>query len=242
ELGRAADVLLSADARLIDEMMIPHFADWNIRFARNEMVVAYSSQSRFADRIGLENWYEILLEEGVACGSSDPRTDPVGYRARMVWQLAERYYDVPGLASALDKRCAQEHVRPRSMELVVLLQSGNLDYAFLYRSVAQQYDLRFVPLPPQINLCCPEYAPYYRQATVEFQESGNTVVIPGEPIVYGVTVPKNAPDPDLAVLFVRFLLEPEARDLLEKMGQPAIVPPEVHGRENLPAPLRALFP
>lgn len=242
ELGREADVLISADARLIDEMMIPQFADWNILFARNEMVVAYTPRSRFADQIGPENWYRILLEQGITCGSSDPKTDPLGYRARMVWQLAEGHYGTPGLAAALNERCAQENIRPRSMELVFLLQSNNLDYAFLYRSVAQQYSLQFIPLPPEINLCCPEYAAHYQQATVKLQEPDGTTVIVGEPIVYGVTIPRNAPHPDLAVEFVKFLLEPQARSILEKMGQPAIVPPEVHGRETLPASLRVLFP
>ncbi|RME39276.1 MAG: extracellular solute-binding protein, partial [Thermoflexia bacterium] len=143
---------------------------------------------------------------------------------------------------ALERRCAGENIRPKSVELIALLQSGNLDSAFLYRSVAVQHDLPLVSLPPEINLCCPEYAPFYQQAVVELREPGGTTTIAGEPIVYGVTVPRNAPHPDLAVEFVRFLLEPEARALLEKMGQPAIVPPEVRGWENLPAPLKALFP
>lgn len=243
ELGKEADVILSADARLIDEMMVPQFAAWNIRFARNEMVLAYTPQSRLASRFGQDLWYAVLLEEGVTCGSADPQADPAGYRARMVWQLAEQFYNVPGLAAALEKRCAGENVRPKSVELVALLQSGNLDSAFLYRSVAIQNNLPLVLLPPEINLCCPEYAPFYQQAVVELRgPGGTTTTMVGEPIVYGVTIPRNAPHPDLAVEFVRFLLEPEAQALLEEMGQPAIVPPDVQGRENLPAPLKALFP
>ncbi len=242
ELGREADVLLSADARLIDEMMIPDFADWNILFARNEMVIAYTPRSRHASEIGPENWYETLQQEEILCGYADPQADPAGYRARMVWQLAERFYNVPGLAAALERRCPPEHTRPKSVELVALLQSGNLDYAFLYRSVATQNDLPFVPLPPQINLCCPEYADVYRQARVELRDASGTTVMTGEAIVYGVTIPKNAPHPDLAVEFVRFLLSGQARSLLEQMGQPPIVPPEAHGKEALPEPLRALLP
>lgn len=242
ELGREADVVLSADVRLIDEMMVPGFARWSIAFARNEMVVAYTPRSRYADEVSPENWYQVLQREGVLCGYSDPRTDPAGYRARMVWQLAERYYAIPGLASTLDRRCSGEFVRPKSVELVALLQSGNLDYAFLYRSVALQNGLPFLSLPPEINLCCPEHASLYEQAVVKFQEPHGTVVLSGEPILYGVTIPENAPHPDLATEFVRFLLGPEARALLEKMGQPPVSPPVVHGRENLPSPLRALFP
>jgi len=243
ELGRQADLVMLADYTVIDELLIPHFADWNIQFARNTMVIAYTDRSKYANEINADNWHEILLREGVVYGHSDPNADPCGYRTLMVWQLAEKYYNVPGLYRKLDEHCPPENVRPKSVELIALLQSGDMDYAFEYRSVAVQHGLEFVELPDEINLCCIEHADFYRQARVEVsgKEPGTTITKVGKPIVYGVTIPKNAPSPELAVEFIKFLLSPEGQKIMEGQGQPPIVPAVAStGREKLPAPLQAL--
>ncbi len=242
ELGREADLVISADYRIIDRLLIPDFADWSILFARNEMVLAYTDRSRYADEVNTGNWYEILGRDGVICGRADPNTDPCGYRTLMVWQLAEAHYGIPGLYHTLEARCPKAHMRPKSVELIALLQSGDVDYAFEYRSVALQHGLRFVELPPEMNLGSVEHADFYRQARVGIVGTGpgQTITIVGEPIVYGVTVPKNAPNPDLALEFVRFLIGPEGQAVMERMGQPPIVPPVTENRDALPPLLRPL--
>jgi molybdate/tungstate transport system substrate-binding protein len=121
ELGREADLMMSADYTVIDKLLIPDFADWNIRFARNTMVIAYTDQSLYADEINADNWYEILTREGVIYGHSDPDADPCGYRTLLVFQLAEKHYGVEGLAEQLDAACPPENVRPKSVELIALL-------------------------------------------------------------------------------------------------------------------------
>lgn len=242
ELGREADLMISADYRVIDQLLIPDFADWNIRFARNEMVIAYTDRSRYADEVGTDNWYEILGRDGVICGRADPNTDPCGYRTLMVWQLAEAYYGIPGLYHTLEARCPKTYMRPKSVELIALLQSGDVDYAFEYRSVALQHGLRFVELPREVNLGSVEYADFYGKANVEIAGSGpgKTIMMLGEPIVYGVTIPRNAPNPDLALEFVKFLIGPEGQAIMERMGQPPIVPPTTGDRGALPAALQPL--
>jgi len=243
ELGREADLVMSADYTVIDNLLIPDFADWNIQFARNTIVIAYTDRSKYADEINADNWYEILTREGVVYGHSDPNADPCGYRTLMVWQLAERYYRVPGLHRKLDEHCPPENVRPKETDLIALLQSGDMDYAFEYRSIAVQHGLRFVELPEEINLCCVEHADFYQQAKVEVsgREPGTSITKVGKPIVYGVTIPRNAPNPELAVEFVRFLLGPEGQAIMEEQGQPPIVPAVAcTGEEKLPASLRAL--
>ena len=242
ELGREADLLISADYRVIDHLLIPEFAEWNIRFARNEMVIAYTDRSQYADEVNADNWYEIIGRDGVICGRADPNTDPCGYRTLMVWQLAEAHYGIPALYHTLEARCPKAYIRPKSVELIALLQSGDVDYAFEYRSVALQHGLRFVELPPEINLGSVEYADFYGKANVEIAGTGpgKTVTVVGEPIVYGVTIPRNAPNPDLALEFVKFLISPEGQAIMERMGQPPIVPPTTGDRDALPAALQPL--
>jgi len=242
ELGREADVMVLADYTVINNLLIPDFADWNIQFARNAMIIAYTDQSKYADQINAGNWYEILSVEGVVCGRSDPDADPCGYRTLMVWQLAEKHYDVSGLYARLEEYCPPENMRPKEVELISLLQSGNMDYAFEYRSLAVQHGLKFVELPDEINLSRVEFADFYSQGAVEVSgtEPGTTLTQVGSPIVYGVTIPRNAPSPDLAVEFVKFLVGPEGQAIMEQQGQPPIVPPVASDGEALPSALQTL--
>ena len=154
ELGEYADIYASADYSLIEDMLYPEYADWYLVFARNELVLAYTDKSKYADEINSTNWFEILNRSDVKWGHSDPDLDPCGYRALIVLKLAELYYNVTGIYESLKKN---EVIRPKSVDLIALLESGELDYAFEYRSVAVQHNLSFVELPPQINLGYAEY-------------------------------------------------------------------------------------
>ncbi len=242
ELEREADLVMSADYTVIDKLLIPDFADWNIRFARNTMVIAYTDESLYADEINGDNWYEILTRDGVIYGHSDPDADPCGYRTLLVWQLAEAHYGVPGLNAQLEEHCPPENVRPKSVGLIALLESGDMDYAWEYRSVAVQHGMKFVELPDEINLSMVEQADFYSQATAEIagKEPGTIMTMTGKPIVYGVTIPRNAPSPDLALEFVKFLLGPEGQAIMEAQGQPPIVPPVADSKDALPTLLQTL--
>ncbi|MDH4241767.1 MAG: substrate-binding domain-containing protein, partial [Phycisphaerae bacterium] len=59
DLHRPCDVLASADYTVIDTLLIPEYADWNIKFAANEMVIAFRKDSRRADQINKDNWHDI---------------------------------------------------------------------------------------------------------------------------------------------------------------------------------------
>jgi len=84
--------MASADYTVIDQLLIPTYADWNIRFATNRLVLCYTNTSNYAKEINAQNWYEILLKKDVVWGHADHNIDPCGYRSVMVLQLAEKYY------------------------------------------------------------------------------------------------------------------------------------------------------
>ncbi len=240
ELDRQADLIMSADYTVIDNLLIPNHADWSIRFARNTMGIAYTDQSNFADEIDSDNWHDVLTRDGVIYGHSEPDADPCGYRALLVWQLAEKHYGAPGLYDRLDENCPPENVRPKETDLLALLQSGDMDYVFIYRSVAVQHGLNFIELPDEINLSKVEHADFYAQARTEVNgsEPGETITQEGKPIVYGVTIPHIAPSPELALAFVDFLLGPDGQAIMEGQGQPSIVPAVSANVKNLPDQLK----
>ncbi len=239
ELGKKADIIASSDYTLIPQLMFPEYADWYIIFAGNQMCIAYTDKSQFNDEINENNWYEILQRDGVKYGRSDPDQDPCGYRTLMVWQLAEAHYGASGL---YDKLFGAEGdvMRPKSVALIALLESGDLDYAFEYSSVAAQHNLNYVVLPSEINLSSEEFNDFYATAQVKIsgKKPGETIIQKGKPIVYGVTIPNNFPRQEMAIVWVSFLLSPEGMAIMEANGQPPIIPAVTNDESKLPDELR----
>jgi molybdate/tungstate transport system substrate-binding protein len=102
--------------------------------------------------------------------------------------------------------------------------------------------LEFVELPGEINLSMIEQVNFYSQATTDVagKEPGATMTMVGKPIAYGVTIPKDAPSPELALEFVKFLLGPEGQAIMEAQGQPPIIPPVAGDLASVPDALRGL--
>ncbi|HMB31885.1 MAG TPA: tungstate ABC transporter substrate-binding protein WtpA [Desulfohalobiaceae bacterium] len=245
EVGKTADIMASADYKVIDNNLIPEFADWNIRFASNQLVLCYTDSSKYADEVNADNWYNILLREGVEWGHSDPNLDPCGYRSLMVMQLAEMYYNQDGLYQRLLENRNDKNVRPKSVELVNLLKTGNLDYAWEYLSVAVQHDLKYIKLNDHINLGNYKYSSMYEktEVTVSGKKPGTTIVKEGKSCTYGVTMIKDAPNREAATKFLAYLLDPDkGLKILKDMGQPPFVPcriPSKEMKDQLPQKLKS---
>jgi molybdate/tungstate transport system substrate-binding protein len=240
DLNKPCDILASADYAVIDNMLIPKYADWNIKFVSNEMSIVYHDKSRYATQVNAKNWPDILMKKDVAFGRADPNSDPCGYRTVMTLQLASTYYKKPDLAKQIMNK-DQEFMRPKEVDLLALLESNSIDYIFLYRSVAIQHQLKYITLPVQINLESPEYATEYLKATVEINGSkpGEKVTMTGEPMIYGVTMLNNAPNKAAAMAFLQFMLSKDKGiRILEKDGQPSVIPMPNSNYNKLPEQLR----
>lgn len=251
EVGKRGDVVAVADYSLIPSMMEPDYTDFYLQFARNRMVIAYNEKSKLSDRINSDNWYNILDNPEVRFGFSNPNMDPCGYRSPMVMQLAELHYfdskifdelivansnisvtenevtheiDTP---EDLKPKTDQLTIRNKSVGLVALIQSGGLDYAFEYMSVAKQHGLKFVTLPKQIDLSSTKYSDTYKRVVVRTADGKVKVA---KPIVYGITVPSNAQHPELAREFIELIIGEQGRHILTELGQPPIVPARGHGK------------
>jgi molybdate/tungstate transport system substrate-binding protein len=263
ELGKSADIVAVADYSLIRDMMIPEYADWYIKFARNEMVITYTTGSEGASEIDENNWYEILGQSGVRFGFANPNDDPCGYRSVMVAQLAEIYYDNSTIfddliaanseitASQADNTWSIEvpptedlnpdtekvRIESKSMDLLNLLEAGSIDYAFEYLSVAVQYGFEFVELPAEINLGEVEQENVYSRVEVQLEDEDP---ITAKPIVYGVTIPRSAEHEEDAVNFVKLLITEDGQQVFEELGQPPIVPAVADNAAKLPDELQGL--
>jgi molybdate/tungstate transport system substrate-binding protein len=226
ELGKIPDVIGVADYAVIEQVLMPRYATWHVAFARNAMVLAYTDRSSGASQVDSSTWWKVMLQPGVRTGHSDPALDPNGYRTLLVLQLAERHYRQPGLARRLDSAMPPRYQRPKEADLTALLQAGELDYAWSYRSLARASGLRYVDLPPAIDLSDPTRAEEYAVARVRVAgPRRDSLEFRGEPIVYALTIPTAAPHPTTALAFVRFILSPEGRAILERNGFTVMSPP-----------------
>jgi molybdate/tungstate transport system substrate-binding protein len=240
DLKKDCDIMASADYTVIDQLLIPDYADWNIKFATNEMTLVYTDESKYSDEINMDNWFDILLKDDVAYGRSDPNADPCGYRAVLAVKLSDKYYNEPDLSKVLLQKDNQ-YIRPKETDLLALLESLNIDYIFLYRSVAQQHNLKYLVLPDEINLKNPEFAELYHSVTVDIsgKKPGEFITKKGEPMVYGITVLKNAPNKEAAMKFVEFLLSKDkGMRIMEENGQPSAVPMPTNSYDKIPDELK----
>ncbi len=278
DLQEQADLLVTADYSLIPMLLYDTedpdtgepYADWYTVFASNEMTLAYTAESAYADEVNADTWMDIISRPDVRLGSADPRLDANGYRALMMVRLAEDFHARPGLFNdvfggkfrvpvraltaagvttvkvpeVLETTGGSNLVmRPYSVQLLPLLQSGDIDYSFEYTSVAKQHGVEYLELPPDIHLGDPALADYYGRVAVklDFQRFASVKPeFPGEPIRYGATIPSNARHPEAAVAFLAYLLGPEGQRIMAENHQPTIVPALTDDLDALPEPLRDL--
>ncbi len=255
DLHREADIVATADYTLIPQLLVPNYTDFYVLFATNEIVIAFTNRSKYADemRAHPDRWYEILARPDVSFGFSDPNQDPCGYRSVMVMKLADLYYN-QSIFETLVEKTTNIHangthiyapkeievktnrivIRPKETDLTGLVESGSLDYFFIYKSVAEQHNLSYITLPDEINLKDFSKADYYRQVSITLGSTGKT--IEAKPIVYGITVLKNAPHRELAIKFLKFLLGEKGREVFNENHQDFLNPPVAFG--NVPTEIK----
>jgi molybdate/tungstate transport system substrate-binding protein len=240
QLGQPADVLGSADYALIPQLMSnpakPH-ANWYVGFVSNQITFAYTSHSKGAGQLTPANWYKVLAKPGVHIGRSNPAADPSGFQILQMLQLANSYYHDPKLAASVLKNSPDSSVAETETSLLGALQSGQIDYLAIYKSSALESRLKYIALPPQINLSDPALAADYAKVTIH---AGSLGALTAKPIIYGLTVPSNAPDAALGQKFIAFVLSPAGQAIMRSNGFVVISPALASKQSKIPATLQSL--
>ncbi len=246
------------------------YADWYIKPATNTMVLAFTQQSKYASELNASNWYEIISRPDVRLGLADPRMDAVGYRTLMLDILAESYYQqdnimrdmigdcfsMPITASAqngittvtvpeiLEPSTNHMYLRGANMQLLALLESNDVDYTFDYKSVVIQHNLKYLELPPEINLGESALADSYGKVVVKLDFRRFKTVEPvfeGLPIGYGLTIANNSKHKQEAIRFLQFVLGQDGQRIFKECNHPELTSPECDNVSALPDALKPLF-
>jgi len=248
DLNKKCDIMASADYTVINKLLIPEHAKWNIKFASNEMTIVYHEASKYANEINANNWTKVFLRDGVKVGHSNPNMDPCGYRSMLVTKLAEKYYKQDGFFKKLlgygdsytvgEENPAKIIVRPKETDLLGLIEVNAFDYLFIYKSVAEQHGLQYITLPKEISLKDNEFKNFYNSVSfkIDGKKPGSFSIKKGASMVYGITIAQNSTSPINkvgAIKFVNFVLSNEGQSIMKENGQGIINPPIFSGNTEI---------
>jgi len=257
------DVLAPADHLVIDAMLKPaRLADFSIVFASGRMVLAYlATDSRakalpvsgaFAPPLSVPQvfagWYDVLTAPGVRISGAHPFMDPGGYRAHMIFELAQAHYKVPGLQNGLLQHY-QVNVADPSVPAPALGKDFSFQFTYEHnaaRTATQDPSYRYAALPPEIDL----------SRRSESLDSPVSITIPGlgipgsapsvtikaSRVEWGLTIPTKSRNRENAVAFVASLLSVAGSAALTTNGPAPLRPARVTRQDydRLPQALRNL--
>jgi molybdate/tungstate transport system substrate-binding protein len=221
-------------------------AQWLVKFASTEIVIAYSPNSHFHVNLdkakrGEIPWYHVLSEPGFKFGRTDPELDPKGYYMIIAAKLSNLYYHDPTIKQ---KILGDDDRNPKQVfaeeTLITTLETGQLDAIAAYKHEAIPKGLPYITLPPQINLANPTYSDFYKRASYTLQHTGQTIY--GEPVYFAVTIPRTVKNSDGAISFVKFLLSADGQHILQSQGLNHIQKPIFEGNmDKIPSAIRNIM-
>ena len=132
-------------------------------------------------------------------------------------------------------------MRSAEVDLMSALELGEIDYLFIYRSVAYQHrdaGVSFMEFREEIDLSSVAQADFYGRVKL-VQASGNEVK--AKPIVYGITIPATVKNREMAEDFIELLLSSTGQEIFNKKGQPPIVPAVASDTDMLPEKLKNML-
>jgi molybdate/tungstate transport system substrate-binding protein len=218
------------------------FAQWLVKFASAEMVIAYSPASKFhldldKAKNGQMQWYQVLSQPGFKFGRTDPELDPKGYYMIIATNLANIYYNNQNIKQ---KILGQDDRNPKQIfpeeTLTTNLETGQLDAIAAYKHEAIAKGLPYITLPSQINLGSPAFSDFYKKASYTLS-TGKTVY--GEPIYFSITIPEvKVSNLNGAMSFVTYLLSADGEHILQSQGLNYIKPTAEGKVDSIPIPIR----
>jgi len=254
--GNPVSVFISVSKTAVQNTTLKNQSSgWAVSFATDQMGIGYSNATKqnsaavavlnsYNTAISTNSsnaWFDFysnLTSGQVKVGISNPNSDPAGYRAWIVLEAAGKIYanntnyfvnrmisnggNVTGASAA---------------DLVAPLQTGNIQFLFVYKSYITSLKLNLIQLPSGVNLGTPSYGTFYSQ----FNYTITSGVQKGGAIVLWITVPKDSTNFNDSVQFVVFVIQ-NYKTVLNGYGLVYISPPKLYNdtTADVPASLNTL--
>lgn len=164
---RDPDLLALADPSLFADVLD---APWHAEVATNALAIALADSSGGRRVADADRWFDSVLDGAAALGRTDPDLDPLGYRTLFAVELAADYYDEPDLRERL---LASDQRFPET-SLLSRVETGDVDAAVAYRTMAVERGVDYLDLPDAIDLSDPARDDRYGTASYELPD-GTTV-------------------------------------------------------------------
>lgn len=271
DLGKLADIVYTDDYSIIPPVMFPKYADAWIRYAHDEMTIAYAANSKYAKEINSDNWYKILERPDVKWGLADPNAGPDGYFSLGQIMLSNLYYKdntifnrLVGANTAikatesggrytvdcpenLNPKSSKVIIRPDPETLYPMILAGDIDYAFGYMgSVIGEgpAGIKTVALPAPVNLSdLSLVANLYNRVTINLfnDKPERRISVVLGAKANGLTIPLNAPNKQAAADFLQIFLGPVGQSALRAVHITPLNPAETNDLSKVPEGLRPLL-
>jgi molybdate/tungstate transport system substrate-binding protein len=227
----------------------PKFTKWYIQYAGTQMVVAYNPNGKFASQFNaiatgkkpVKDLFTLLQQPGLKLGRTDPNIDPQGRDFIYMLELAQMFYHLPSdtvtkILGGPPGSATSPQIFAESA-LDATLQSGQLDAASAFITQAIELHLHYIKLPPQISLCCTQYAAQYAKASVTITVDGKKTTKTGSPQVIDITTigkPTSA-----GTAFVKYTLSPAGLAQYKQGGFSLPTPMAFGDTSAIPAPIKS---
>jgi molybdate/tungstate transport system substrate-binding protein len=219
-------------------------AQWLVKFASAEIVIAYSDTSHFhldldKAKKGQIPWYQVLSKPGFKFGRTDPELNPLGYYMIIAAKLANIYYNDHNIK----QRILGQDRNPKQIfpeeTLTTTLETGQLDAIAAYKHEAIARGLPYITLPSQINLAYSAFSDFYKKASYTL---GTSQTVHGEPIYFSLTIPEaTVSNLNGAISFVMFLLSTDGEHVLRSQGLNYIKPIAEGKVDKIPFAIRNII-
>jgi len=236
-LSARVDVAAVADFRLIPQLLEPTHASYEVAFASTPEVLVYNPSIAAFDGINSSNWgtklYDAVTTAGVAPFAVwNASTDPNGYNEIFSMMLQGQLYgggDTTAVYSHFYSGAPGSFAVPnpsvtrveKEGQAALLISTGVVSSLITYRAYAALNHLTYVTLDPIVGLASNSstaLADYAKLSTTILSSSGASESVFPAPVLFAVTVPSNAPNPELGAAFLHLLLSPEGSALLSADG------------------------
>ena len=226
---------------------------WAIAFASDQMTLAYSNatlQNSAGDAVvaacnsavaanttaAWNNCFTMLTSGSVKVGTGNPNADPSGYRGWIVLEAAGQAY--ANDSSFYGDRLISNNgnvTAASAADLIAPLQTGQIQFLWIYKSSAIAHKLNYLQLPGQVNLGDSKYSSVYSKFSYQLATGVET----GGVIRLWITVPADSTDTADSLQFVAFIVK-NSPTLLSLYGLVPITPARLYNSTTVSPLLQQL--